>query len=125
MKISAKAKVKILDAEGKDTGEETEVPIEAEYDFGDTIHQLIENHGEEATFHHGRSSMIVAFQTALRSWASAGLSGEELTAKVDAWEVPTGRSRGLSRIERFKSNLNKLSEEERKEVLAELGLAPA
>ena len=122
MKISAKAKVKILDLEGKDTGEETEIPIEAEYDFGDSINQIIEMHGEDAAFHHARSSMIVAFQTALRSWAQAGLNDQELEEKINEWSVPTGRPRGLSRMERFKKQLSSLSEEERAEVLKELGL---
>lgn len=123
MRITAKAKVKVLDNDGKDTGEEIEIPIEADYDFGDNINQIIENHGEDAAFHHAKSSMVVAFQSALRSWAGAGLIGDELEAKVATWSVPTGRPRAMSRMERFKKNLAALSDDEKQDVLKELGLA--
>jgi len=122
--ITAKAKVT---TKNEETGEETEseIPIEVEYEFGDNMNQLIETHGAEACFHHAKSAMTVALQSAMRSWATQGLVGDELQAKLDDWSVPTGRPRGMSRVERFKENLSKLSDADRAEVLKDLGLMPA
>lgn len=128
MEVSCKAKLiqkdengkPVLDDEGKEI--EVEVPIKVNYDFGDNLAEMQVEFKEEAVFHHAKSSMTVALQSALRSWISQGLSQTEIEQKLTTWEMPTGKPRGRSKIERLAEQLGEMSKEDRDKVLEELGL---
>ncbi len=115
MKVTATAKWK-----DKETGEEQVRTEEVEYDFGDTIHQLMEEIGEEAVFHHAKSAMIVSLQSAVRSWVLQGLTKEEIDVKLNEWSVPTGKPRGKSRMDKMREMLGKMSAEDREQLLSSL-----
>ncbi len=106
--------------EDKETKEAQTRTVECEYDFGETLHDLIGEVGEEAVFHHAKSSMIVSLQGAMRSWAISGLTDDEILVKLDEWSVPTGKPRGVSRLDKLKDALSKMSPEERAAIMADL-----
>lgn len=128
MEVSCKAKFIQKDSEGKPVLDENqeqievEVPIKVNFDFGDNLAEMQVAFGDEAVFHQARSSMTVAIQSALRSWVLQGLDQEEINKKLDTWEMPTGKPRGRSKIEKLAEDLAKMSEEDRKRVLESIGL---
>ena len=128
MKETITAKVKEVDKESgkpildKETGKPVEHEISGEYDFGDDHKSMVADFGEDVVFHHSRSNMRVAFQGALRMMFLQGKKGAELVSAIDAWEMPSGKPRGKSKLERAKETIGKLSEAERAQFLEEIGL---
>lgn len=129
MEVSCKAKA-IPNKEDIDPDtrkpREVDVPISVNFDFGETLGDMMSLFGDDTVFHQARSSMTVALQSALRSWVLQGLSNEEiLNDKLNSWEMPSGKARGRSRIERLTEEIGKMSAEDKAAFLESVGLTDA
>ena len=109
----------------KDSDEKVTKEISAEFDFGTDMDDLIGIFGAEAVYHHARANMRVSVQGALRTFAQQGLAtgSDELKAALVNWQMPSGRVRGKSKVEKARDLIASLPEAERASFLEELGLA--
>lgn len=106
----------------KEDGEDKRRDISASFDFGEDLPDAEVLFGAESVFHHARSSLRVSFQSYLRSLAGQNLTEDEIQGKVNEWTPPSGRARGMSKLEKAKETLLKMSEEDRAAFAEELGL---
>lgn len=106
-----------MEITAKDT--KTEASITVEYEFGETIAELVEKFGEEVVFNQARSSLVVALQGAIRTALKAGKTDDEINTLVSEWK-PGIRRQAKSPQDKIKEQLASMDPEIRKALLKEL-----
>ena len=101
---------------------EVAIEISAPYDFGDSHDDMVAEFGADVVYHHAKSNMKVAFQGALRNAAQQGLvtGTPDLASYVKNWPMPSGKPRGISKMDKAKILLAGLPEADRAALIAEL-----
>ena len=105
-------------------GTEQTRSMEIDYEFGENVNAMIDELGAEVVYRHAISSITVALQGAMRQWMTQELSDEEIKGeggKLDEWSPPSGKPRAANRMAKIEALLEKLSPEEREQVLAMAG----
>ena len=96
-----------------------EVDASVNYDLGEDLKELTAQFGDETIYHQCRARMIVIIQNVVRTQLKAGKTLDEIqTYLKEKWEMPTGKSRGMSALEKARAVFGKLSPEEREALLA-------
>lgn len=107
MKISAKI--------GR--GENVQAKLEIDYDMPKTLAELVEKFGEDNVYEAACGDFVISLQNVIRANIHDTAAAQ---AAVNAW-VPGARSRGTRDPLKSATNaLSKLSEEDRKALLAQL-----
>ena len=96
--------------------------IKVSFDFGEDISDMSSQWQPETVFYHAKANMRISLQGFIRICAGQNLNEEEIQAKADDWNPPTGKPRGMTKIERAKETIANLSEEDKKAFLEELGM---
>lgn len=99
------------------------------YDIPEDLAGLQKRFGDAVVAAHAHGSIVISLQALMRRHIGSekGISAADLQKAVDAWK-PDARSAGpkQSAFEKVSTNIDKLSPEERKALLAKLtGTAPA
>jgi hypothetical protein len=106
---------------GKDKNDKEKV-LAFNYDFGDDLAKMTQLFGADVVFHNARSNMVVGAQSHARGQIKAGKSDAECVA---AFTGPKGWKPGIRKStpphERLARDIEKLSSEQRKELLASIG----
>lgn len=105
---------------GKAEDAQTEV---CKYNFGDDIDQMIEIFSGEIVYSQAKSAMVVALQGYMRSVMRADepKTGKELQKLVKDWK-PGTKAPAKSKVERAKDQIEKLTETQKDELRALLGM---
>ena len=61
--------------------------VEAEYDFGANLKEMVEKFGEEVVFNHAQGDVKVAFHAWLPSQPDQGESQADITAGAKTWSA--------------------------------------
>lgn len=96
------------------------VKVYGSYDFGGDHDDTVSIFGAETVYHHSKSSIRVGFQQFLRSCAGQGYTQEQIDEAAENWEPPSGRPRGKTRVEKATDLLDKMSPEEKANLLSML-----
>lgn len=94
-------------------------PVVVKFDFGANMEEAADKYGDEIVFSYYKANATVCIQDVIRSGIKAGKSAQEIQKAVSAW-VPGIKRRGKSKSEKMKDDFQKLSEEEKAELLASL-----
>lgn len=99
----------------------TQKAIKVQYDIPEDLAGLQKRFGDAVVAAHAHGSIVISLQAMLRRHLEKGTKPEDLTKAVAAWK-PDVRTAGpkQSAFEKVSSNLDKLSPEERKALLAKL-----
>ena len=93
-----------------------------EYDFGADLSEMVAKFGDEVVYHNARSNMVVGAQSAARGGIKAGKTEQEVVASFSG---PKGWKPGIRKStpphERLAKDIEKLTPEQRKELLASIG----
>lgn len=89
------------------------------FDFGDDLDGAVDKYGPAIIYAYYKANATVSIQDVVRSGIKAKKSAPEIQKLVDAW-VPGVKRRGRSKSEKMREDFQKLSEDERAELLASL-----
>lgn len=91
------------------------------YDVPEKLEDLRKRFGDEVVAAHCHGSVVISLQAFMRRKIEKGTAPADLQKEVSAWK-PDVRTAGpkQSAFEKVSSNLDKLSPEERKALLAKL-----
>ena len=110
----------VLNKTNEETGDKTSREIEVDFDFGADLDEMVNEFSRDVVYQQAKSAITVSLQTALRSWMDSGASDEEVGKKLAEWTVPSGRTRSANRLEKVGKIVEKMSQEEREALLAQL-----
>ena len=105
--------------------------LTVEYDFGGNLDAAVAAYGSELVYNGFEDSAVIALQNRVRAWLAAGLSEEDIHAKVAEWKpgVKAPRTGGVKKdpIAAFKAAFANMSEEEKAAMIRDLkaSLQPA
>jgi len=97
-------------------------PVTVKYDFGETLEELVAKcttdtaGGAETVRQLALKSAVVYLQDLIRSGITAGSDAKEIQKNADKW-VPGVKRRGKSPAEKMQSDFQKLSPEERENIV--------
>lgn len=97
----------------------TDKTATVDYDFGDNVQDMIDRFGEEVVFTNAKANMRVSLQGIIRSAMNAE-PPRNPQEEADKWKPGTAAPR-KSAVEKAKDLLGGLSEEQRAELLKNLG----
>lgn len=118
--VEAQYQPQVKDEEGNMVNDGPKVKIFGSYDFGSDHDDTVSIFGSESVYHHAKSSIRVGFQQFLRSAAGQGWDQDKIDEEAKNWTPPSGRPRGKTRVEKATELLDKMSPEERSNMLAAL-----
>lgn len=111
--------IKVSTASPK-TGRELEV----DFDFGNTLQEAIDLFGEEVVYSNYKKSAVIALQALVRrnldKDGEKAVSEEDIIKAVEAWKPSVARIIGASQKEALFNKIDKLSDEDRKALIAKL-----
>lgn len=118
-----KSTVKIYGEADKDTKERPYIrtdEVEVRYEFPETLAEWVEKAGsEDIICNKIKSAVKIDLQGQLRLLANNDeITPEQYQEKVDAWSIPSGTSRTVSKIDKMGKLLAGMSKEDRAEALA-------
>lgn len=87
-----------------------------EWDLPEKLSQIVQKYGEDVVTAHVRSSFVISLQSYIRGLIKKGESQANIQKAVNEWK-PGVRVPGKSAVDKAADALNKLSPEERKQVL--------
>ena len=99
---------------GKDGGH-----VVVQYDFGGDLDGAVKKYGGEIVYAYFKANGVVCLQDVIRSGIKAEKSQKEIQALASAW-TPGIKRRGRSKSEKMREDFQKLSDDERAELLASL-----
>lgn len=102
-----------------------------EYDFGDTIESAIEKFGAETVFTKFKQASIIDLQALIRrhltptekDGVKTEMTNDEILSEIADWVPGSKTVVRKSPLEKAKEQLGKLSDEEKKALLAQLQAA--
>jgi len=94
-------------------------PLTVDYDFGESIDDMVDKFGDEVVFNNAKANMIVSLQGVIRTGLKAGKDAKEIKESAAAW-VPGVRKAGKSPQEKLREQFANLDPEAKKELLKEL-----
>lgn len=113
MKVSAKTKKKPN-------------PITVDYDIPEKLPELVKKYGEEVVSAHAVGSIVISLQALMRRHIEKDdFSLPKLQEAVKAWKPDVRNVVKQSAFEKVSSSLDKLSPEERSELLKKLTAKPS
>ena len=117
MQVSAKTKVKSGEGEH---AVENEVEVTIEYDMPESIEGLIEKFGQPVIVAQTRAALVISLQAAIRRLVTKGKSPDDIEKELAAWRPDVRSVVRRSTMEKVTSSLDKLTPEQRRELLAKL-----
>ena len=108
---------------GKDDEGKTIIIGEAavEYDFGETLSQAIDIHGEDVVFSNYKSRGVVAAQAAVRPWIEQQKTQDEIIPLFAEWKLGVAAARsGVSAEDAFLAKWAKMTPDAQAEILKKL-----
>lgn len=98
--------------------------LNVDYDFGGNLEAAVATYGNELVYSCFEDSAVIALQNRVRAWLVAGLTDEEISAKVAEWKlgVKASRAGGTKKdpIAAFKAAFSSMSEEEKQAMIRDL-----
>ncbi len=106
----------------------TDRVVEVDYDFGETLEEMVKKFGEEAVHSNARASFTVSLQGIVRNAmkvkeGETEKTDEEIQALVNEW-TPGTRKPGKSKLEKAQDLVGGLSAEEKEALLKQLRAKP-
>lgn len=95
-------------------------PVEVDYDFGDTLEQMVENFGKDVVEAHAKGALVITLQAFMRRHIDKGTSADKIQDEVAGWKPDVRSAVKLSAVEKASAQLTKLSPQERADLLARL-----
>ena len=117
MQISAKTRIKSGEGEH---AVENEVEVTIEYDLPESIEGLIEKFGQPVIVAQARAALVISLQAAIRRLITQGKSPDDIEKELAAWRPDIRPRVTRSALEKATSSLDKLTPEQRRELLAKL-----
>jgi len=96
-------------------------PVSVEYNFGDTIADMIKNFGEDVIQSRARASLVIDLQAFIRRQINAKKSLKEIQAAVKDWK-PGVKAAGKTPAEKLQALLEGKTQEEKMQILQDAGL---
>ena len=95
-------------------------PIAVDYNIPETLKGMIDTFGEPVVTSAAKGAIVISLQSAMRRLMEKGKSQAEIQAEVAKWKPDTRTINRMSAFEKATATLDKLSPEERKQLLAKL-----
>lgn len=92
--------------------------ITLEYDFGDTLQDMVNNFGEQMVYDRALRSFKISFQSWVTAQLEAGKTEDQIKAEAAQWK-PGQRKAAKSPQEKLQEMLEKLSPQERQAFFKE------
>lgn len=112
MKVSAKTKAK-------------PTPVVVDYDVPEALEAQVTKFGKEVVAAHSGGSIVISLQAFIRRHIEKGSTPQQIQDAVKAWKPDVRSAVKQSAFEKAASSIDKLSPDERKELLKKLQSAPA
>jgi len=112
MKVSAKTKAK-------------PTPVEVEVSLPNNLAEMQKAYGDELVYNAAKGAVVISLQAFMRRHIEKGSDQKTIQEAVKTWKPDTRTMVKMSAFEKVTSNIDKLSPEERKALLAKLTGAPA
>jgi len=109
---------KVITATKKIGDEERQTSIT--YDFGANLEAAIEKFGEDVVMSGFVSKSVITAQAAMRRFMEAGLSDEDVQAKMDSWKPGVAMERTIDPVAALMGKFGSMSPEEQSDLLAKL-----
>jgi hypothetical protein len=110
------SEAKVITAKVPSTGRECSIA----YDFGSNCDEAVEKFGDEAVFSAFVSKSVITAQSAMRRFMEAGLSDEEIQAKMDTWKPGVAMERTVDPVAALMGKFGSMTAEEQQELLSKL-----
>jgi len=94
-------------------------PVTVTYDFGEDDAQFLSKFSEKVVCSYARAGMRIALQDLVRAGIKAKKSAQSIQKEADDWK-PGIRKRGKSKAEKIADQMNALTPDEKKTLLAKL-----
>jgi len=96
-------------------------PVSVEYNFGDSLQDMVANFGEEVIQSRARASLVIDLQALIRRQINAKKSVKEIQQAVKEWK-PGVKAAGKTPAEKLQALLDGKTKEEKLAILKEAGL---
>ena len=96
------------------------VPVTVEYEFGESLNELVEKYGEDVVFSRVKAALTIDLQSLIRRGISASKSQEEIQTMVAEWKPGVRSGVRKSPEAKIKDLLESIPEDQRAELLAGL-----
>lgn len=107
MKVSAKTKKK-------------PTPVQVEYDVPEDLDKQVAKFGKEVVAAHSGGSIVISLQAFIRRHIEKGSTPQVIQAEVSKWKPDVRSAVKQSAFEKAASTIDKLSAQERAELLKKL-----
>lgn len=98
--------------------------LEVDFEFGNTLQEAIDLFGEEVVYSNYKKSAVIALQALVRrnldKDGEKQMSEEDIIKAVGEWKPSVARIIGASQKEALFTKIEKLSDEDRKALIAKL-----